>query len=120
MTEVKLLLWRGKAAKDYRLVYWLEAVVQGGIDTSFSRYAIFEEGLVTCSCCGDVVGGSIWEHLSYFLRVILEDPELIDEQVIIRGQADLRAGLHSSLWLRGLRPLDMVEPLTSEYMFTNS
>ena len=74
LTEVKLLLRRGKAAKDLGRVYWLEAAVQGGVDTSFSRYAIFEEGLVTCSCCGDVVEGSIWEHLSYFCRVILEDP----------------------------------------------
>ena len=89
LTEVTLLLRRGKSAKDHRLVYWLEAVVQGGIDTSISRYAIFEEGIVTCSCCGDVVEGSIWERLSYFCRVSLEDLEFIDEQVIIRGQADL-------------------------------
>ena len=50
MTEVKLLLRRGKAAKDHRRVYWLEAVVQGGADISFSRYATYEEGLVTCAC----------------------------------------------------------------------
>ena len=120
LTEVKLLLRRGKAAKDYRFIYWLEAVVQGGIDASFSRYAVFEEGLVTCSCCGEVVEGSIWAHLSYFCKTILEDADLIDEQVIIRGQADLRAGYRSSLWLRGLRPLDMVDPLGSECQYNNS
>ena len=59
LTEVKLLLRRGKAANDHRLVYWLEAVVQGGADTSFSRYATFEEGLVKCACCGEVVEGNI-------------------------------------------------------------
>ena len=102
------------------MVYWLDAVVQGGADTSFSRYATFEEGLVKCACCEEVVEGSIWEHLSYFCRVILEDPELIDIEVIMRGQEELRAGNRSSLWLRGLRPLNMVDPLASEYSFTNS
>ena len=95
-------------------------VVQGGADTSFSRFAIFAEGLVTCACCGEVVEGSIWDHLSYFCRVTLENPDLIDEEVIMRGQAELRVDSRSSLWLRGLRPLDMVDPLGSEYVFTNS
>ena len=104
LTEVKLLLRRGKAANDHRLVYWLEAVVQGGADTSFSRYATFEEGLVKCACCGEVVEGNIWEHLSYFCRVILEDPHLSDLEIIMRGQEELKAGMRPSFWLRGLRP----------------
>ena len=74
LTEVKLLLRRGKAAKDHRRVYWLEAVVQGGVDTSFSRYAIFEEGLVTCSCCGDVVEGSIWSTSAIFAESFWKTP----------------------------------------------
>ena len=120
LTEVRALLRRGNASKDYRMTYWLDAVVQGGADTSFSRYATFEEGLVKCACCEEVVEGSVWEHLRYFCKTTLEDPELIDIEVIMRGQEELRAGNRSSLWLRGLRPLNMVDPLSSEYVFTNS
>ena len=46
LTEVRALLRRGNASKDYTMTYWLDAVVQGGADTSFSRHATFEEGLV--------------------------------------------------------------------------
>ncbi len=55
LTEVRALLRRGKNASDHRSTYWLDAVVQGGADTSFSRYATFEDGLVNCACCGEIV-----------------------------------------------------------------
>ena len=120
LTEVRALLKRGKAASDHRFVYWLVAVVQGGADTSFSRYASFGEGLVKCACCGEIVEGNIWEHLSYFCRVTLEDDDLIDAEIIMRGQEDLRAGSRQSLWLRGLRPLVVGDPLASTYSYYNS
>ena len=120
LTEVRALMKRGKAANDHRSVYWLDAVVQGGADTSFSRYAIFEEGLVKCSCCGEIVEDSIWQHLCYFCQAQLDDSNLQDPEVVSRGQDDLGNGTRYSLWLRGLRPLDMPDPLTADYMFTNS
>ena len=120
LTEVRSLLRRGKATSAPRVGYWLEAVVQGGADTSFSRYAIFEEGLVKCACCGEIVEDSIWQHLSYFCRTILDDGDLYDHEIVMKGQADLSEGTNSGLRLRGLRPLVMPDPLASDYKHNNS
>ena len=120
LTEIGSFIKQAKATCNHRHLSWVDAVAQGGADTSFSRCAVFEEGLVKCSRCAEIVEGDIWQHLSYFCRDTLEDASLEDFETVARAQAELALGIRPALCLRGLRPLDMLDPLDTDYDFTNS
>ena len=63
------------------------------------------------------------QHISYSCKVILElDIDAIQgiTDLANYARADMDLGINISLWLRGLRPLRLPDPLSLDYSFTNS
>ena len=106
------------------MAYFLDSIVQGGI-AGYTDKHIYKnaEGLPACGFCGGVVTGCSLQHFAYCCPVIADLPdEAISStwEIAKRGKGELDDENNKPLWLRGLPPLDVPDPLEPHYSFQSS
>ena len=73
LTDAFALRRAGIKASSFQEVYWLEAVVQGAMETLVQHLAIKQDGYVKCSLCGEVLEGPVWPRVAYSCQAICTD-----------------------------------------------
>ena len=109
-----------KKGKDWRKLYWLEAVIQGGAHTMCEKHLHpGAEGQPICDHCSSVVIGCPFKHFAYYCPVTLKlELEGIKGSRHLVEVARVEIEDQPSKWLRGLIPLNVPDPLDHEYSFT--
>ena len=102
-------------ASSHQEDYWLEVIVQGGMEVSIQHLASKIDGYVKCNLCGSPLEEKIWPHVAYSCAHVANDfdNEAIQETnpLCLVAAEDLRNNVKHALWLRGLRILCLPDPL---------
>ena len=115
--------------KDYRKLYFLEAIAQGAMDVHTEVHLSYEleTHAVKCSKCGGTVAGnSAWEHFALECPFTNSGPQLPEGEECLPFQIhkeQARAEVAhdrelADLWLQGLTPWsEMPDPLDNSFKY---
>ena len=107
---------------DARQLYFLESIVQGScVGLADKHVHINEDNVPVCDHCQQVVTGCAFRHFSYYCSAI-NSLELagIEASSHVIEQAQVVLEVRPALWLRGLLPLDVPDPLVQDYSYISS
>jgi hypothetical protein len=88
-----------KKDKDFRKLYFLEAVVQGAMDVHTERHLTFDRQrhLVICSQCGEAVAGeSAWTHFATECTFRCTEPSLLQSEACQKFQLQNERARHEA------------------------
>ena len=124
LTAYKKLRKALRARGEARQLYFLESIVQGAaVGITDAHICKSDDRVPICRHCGQVVTGCSFQHFSYFCSATccLEIEEVeATSHITKRAQGELDSEENLSLWLRGLPPLSVPDPLEPNYKFTSS
>ena len=93
----------------------LDVIVQGGMEVFLQHLASNINDYVKCNLCGSPLEGDIWPHVSYSCTHVANKFDNVATQdtnpLCLVAAEDLRNQANAALWLRGLRPLALPDPL---------
>jgi hypothetical protein len=103
-----------KKQQDWRKLYYLGAIIQGGAHCLAERHiGLNDDGASVCSQCGDLVSGCPLKHFTYYCSAILSlELKGIEASSHLVEQARAELEVLPAKWLRKLLPLDVPDSLT--------
>ena len=102
--------------KDFRRLYFLDSVVQGSAGNLAEQAIHLKDGLPTCNLCLQTVEGCPFSHLCYSCTAICNSGfKGVEATQHLVGQANVEALIHPHIWLRGLFPLSVPDPLDHSF-----
>ena len=94
------------------------------MEASIQHLASNKDGYVKCNLCGSPLEGEIWPHVAYCCTHVANDFDNIATQetnpLCLVAAEDLRNHVNQALWLRGLRVLEIPDPLQLDYLYENA
>ena len=107
---------------DARQKYFLDSIVQGScVSLAEEHIYLNEDQVPTCNLCHNPVTGCAFRHFSYHCLATcsLETPGVEGSKHLVE-QAQVELDTRPALWLRGLLPLDMPDPLDHRFSYLSS